>query len=276
MRQLQSELGVKEFRKNMRAKLLDLLAKQGNDLDGKSLEQLKSVVRPVFGSEFPEFVRSVFSKYNDTIDLINDLYDDLGVDIQRDFSRVAAVEETDYKRLGQYSDDSIEAISRTLKRGFVEKKTSKEIARDLRRVNDTVAYYADTLAKTQVKAYGRVLKEEKARIADVQRFEYVGLVRPTTRPFCLALIGRTFHLKAISQMRNGQLGPVLQYCGGYNCNHDWEPDPFAKKEDETPGEWQEIELGKRVVKVFSPDDLADLKDEFDRNLREKQRKERSK
>ena len=50
------------------------------------------------------------------------------------------------------------------------------------------------------------------------------------------MVGTTHHIDQIQKMRNGNRKPVETYCGGWNCLHDWGPDPFADEAD--PGSFQ--------------------------------------
>ena len=89
----------------------------------------------------------------------------------------------------------------------------------------------EVIYATVVKAYNRHRKFQQALIADVNYFDYVGFERKDSRPFCLNLLkqaqkGKRWHITEILQMYNGSNLSVNIFCGGENCRHDWEPDPF--------------------------------------------------
>ena len=119
-----------------------------------------------------------------------------------------------------------------MRTGIVDKLSLKDFSDKIKQVDDVVAGYSETIAKTQMKGYGRALKYEKANIGEVFYYEYVNPLHDNSRQFCIDHVGNTYHIDVINKMQNGakQLKPVIDYCGGWNCNHDWEPDPFYTEE----------------------------------------------
>lgn len=81
-------------------------------------------------------------------------------------------------------------------------------------------------------AFNRYRNIQKAEIAGVNHFDYTGLVRNDSRPFCLNLLnlakkGKRWTLKEIIMDMENEAGlPVNLFGGGENCHHDWEADPF--------------------------------------------------
>ena len=229
IRALQEELSFKAYYDTIQAKLLDILAKyELKDID--TLWRLRKIVEPAFHPEFRKYVDQIFITYNVVLETVNEYYDDLGVDISRDFDEIRALERVNRTKLGQYEDDEIKRIAKDLRKGIRKGWDHKRIAKQLRTgTGDRVRFYAQTIARTQVKGYSRMAKMEKARIGEVFWFEYVGIIREHTRDFCRNLLAPsdpTYHIDSIMQMNNNNLMPVRIYGGGWNCHHDWEPDPF--------------------------------------------------
>lgn len=220
----------------VRAKLLDYLAK--NDVKVEDLPRVETIARNLLTDELAPFVDRVLRRYADVLRAVNEVYVDLGVDITRDFGKIYAIEQANARQFGEYEDSVVEEIKRNVRESIVTKERVTELETRLKTLQGKAAFYARTIAQTQMRVIARVAKGEKARIAEVVFFEYVGTVRQTTRPYCLKLIGKTFHIDTIRAMRNGNKEPVFDNCGGWNCIHDWEPDPFAT--EETPIDLAEV------------------------------------
>jgi len=231
MQSLQGDLSFAEYQRTARAKLLDLFAK--GELDPENTPRLRRIVRSIFGDEVARFTDDIVEKYDQTLDVVNELYDDLGVDVERDWQRIRAVEEATRQELGKYETSTVRSINQAVRAATTQSEGVDGLKKRLDGVGGRAAFYADTIAKTQVKTVSRAAKAEKSRIADVRLLQYVGIIRDTTRPFCRAMLDVTLNLDTIRKLRNGNREPVLLNCGGWNCIHDWEPDPFASEPDST-------------------------------------------
>lgn len=222
---------IQTARRALQGKLIDLLA--SGSIDPGRPGELEAAVRELLGPEYAQVVRGVEARYQDLVELQNLLYDDLGVDVRRNALRVRAIEETVRLEIGAYGDDAAREVSRRVRRAILEGDNTERLKRRLEGISDRVDANRDTLAKSQLMRYSRTLKVQQAAIAQVQYFEYAGIVQPTTRPFCRAHVGRTLHHDNVLRMRNGNREPVETNCGGWNCQHLLEPDPFAK--GQSPG-----------------------------------------
>jgi len=261
---LQAQLSFDEHYRVIRAKTLDALSRGlFKDLNQA---QMQRFIERNFKPEHAKFIKKIFNTFNDVLSVLNELYKDLGVDVERNFNTLRAIESVNRTRLGDYEDNAVKAIARVIRVGITKNENFREITRRLIGTDEKVTLYADTIARTQVKGYARTAKAEKARIAEVFLYEYAGILRRTTRPFCRALLGTTHHIDRINQMRNGNLNPVWQYCGGWNCYHDWEPDPFAKKQTEA-----EEQISGNII-IFSPKNFGEIERDYKKILREVQAK----
>jgi len=262
---LQRSLSFDEFYEIVRAKVQDALARGlFKDL---TLTQTRNVVSRYFRPEHQKFVAQIFDSYNQVIEIVNSHYNDLGVDISRDFAKIAAIEKINRTILGEYEESSIDQISKAIRKSLTEGLNERELRKRLIGIDDKVTVYARTIARTQVKGYARASKSEKARLAEVIFFEYVGIKRKTTRPFCRALLDTTQHIDKIRKMRNGNLEPVETYCGGWNCHHDWEPNPSFKNETKGMSE-QVFNDGARRVKLWTHRDMGQIIEEYKRDIGE--------
>lgn len=246
---LEKSLEFEQFYETVKAKLLDLISK--GDLGGDTLQVFRRQVGKVLGPEFNGFVDRIYNVYTDTVSLVNTHYKDLGVDVNRDLDRIQAIEKVNLTRLGAYESSVERGIAKQVREGIAAGERSDKIADRLADLDDRVNSFANTLARTQVKSYGRSLKGEKARIAEIFFYEYIGLKRANTRRFCSELLDQNspvFHMNDIRQMKNAQVGNVFDYCGGFNCHHDWEPDPFVKKDGYSVS-FYTVQVNKRELKL---------------------------
>lgn len=227
---LSRSLNPAETYARARAKLLDLFARSG--LDAAEAIRIRPLINATLSEDLNPLVERIIQSYRDTLDIVNIHYNDLGVDLTRDFDLIRAIEETNIAELGTYKQRTIDDIERAFREVATDTGRVRDLEEKLKGVGGKAATFARVIANTQIKTVARVAKAEKARIAEVHFYQYVGIIRETTRPFCEALVGHSFDINTIRAMDNGNRNPVLYYCGGWNCIHDWEPDPFATSGDD--------------------------------------------
>lgn len=204
------------------------------DIDAQNTEQLRRILREILDDNVNPIVDDVLQRYETTADLIDSLYsDDLGINIQRDWQRLRAIETTTAQEWGQYKERTIRNLTEVTREELLDGATGRQLQRRIvNEMEGKAVRHAQAIAETQVNTYSRAVKDEQAQRAGVDIFEYVGPVRSVTRPFCRALQG-TSHTRAhIQRMRNGNREPVIINCGGWRCVHAWEPDPFADSADD--------------------------------------------
>jgi len=237
----------------VRAKMLDWLARNSDISPGDKLT-IERKLRQYFGDAFegqdPDFealTEELTTRYEETVETVNRLYDDVGEDISRHMRQVRAIEQANDQALGDYKQKTIRQMRSEIATGLADGEDVDELRDRLDGISSKASFYADTIAKTSLKAHGRSVKAEKARLGNVPVFEYVGIIRSTTRPFCRELVGTTHHIDDIRQMQNDNREPVLIHCGGWNCIHDWEPDPFS--DAEATAEMTTVEAGTQNLTV---------------------------
>jgi len=249
---LRENLSIEEYYRVFNVKLIDYLDK--NKMDGATLLEFRKMVENLYYPEFRHFADDCFRQYNELIDLVNTVYAEFGYNVSRDLKKIKALELINTAQLGEFKEQSALEIARRVRKGLAEGYRANELARYLQPIDEKVKYYAHTIARTQASGYGQECKNEKARIAEVFLFQYVGPnLRLNSHAMCKCMFNVTCHIDDIQKMLNGVHLPVMTYKAGYRCVHLWEPDPTAEQKDE--GTWQEGYLdkrGKRLVRVYSP------------------------
>lgn len=224
---MQKQVSFTEFNERIFEKVFDYAVRNRED----DFYSIKADINKIFSPEYERFVRLALSKYEQILNVTNDMYSDIGGNITKEMSRMKRLETLNRQSLGEYSDSALKKISKTISAGIYKEYDWKKLSGELQKLKGKTEIYADVLAQTQLKGYSRLAKAEKARIGSVEWFLYTGIIRETTRPFCLEHAGNYYHIDEINAMNNGpkQLKPVLVYCGGWRCIHELEPDPFYNK-----------------------------------------------
>lgn len=158
-------------------------------------------------------------------------------------------------KLGKYEDETCKAIARIIRKGG---DSWKDVAKNIEKLDGRARTYADTLARTLTKGYGREGVKIKADIAEVYWFQYVGILRPATRPFCYACVNQYFSAQEIRLSMNGHVGPVSRFAGGWNCHHDLEPDLDFTDADGDKRGFRSIEKkeGRKTIRFFGDENSS--------------------
>ena len=242
-------------RRALRGALLDLLAR--DEIDVGAPGELEAAVRRLLGPEYAALVADVEARYDDLVELQNALYSDLGVTLRRDALQIRALEQAASAEIGGYAEDAVREVARRVRVAVLDGDDYRQLARRLSGISDRVDRHRVTLAKTSLADYSRSLKVTQAEQAGIALFEYAGFLTAGTRPFCAGHLGRIIHIDNVQRMRNGNREPVIQHCGGWNCRHVWEPDPFAT--GQTPGlRYVEFGEGRATVRGYTDEAGAAL------------------
>jgi len=92
--------------------------------------------------------------------------------------------------------------------------------------------YVRTEVETAKAAMDRAARLTQATAAGYETFTYGG-PGGNLRVFCKKHLGKTYTLREIRAMNNGQGLSVEHYCGGYNCRHRWIPFVDTREADRT-------------------------------------------
>ncbi|MEQ9309701.1 MAG: hypothetical protein RLN90_09615 [Balneolaceae bacterium] len=226
---LQDDVGDIQFVKVFEQRLLDALARELLNVD--DVEFLIQEIDRLFTVDLSGFDTQILTKYNEVLELVNELYDDLGSDVARQFQQLQALEQVNRLQLREYKDSTVEAIAKAVSKGVKEEFNFADLVAEIKPISDKAETYAETLARTQVKRYSRQSKLQKAELAGVNIFVYVGSRGVNTRDFCNELLGVRFSLEQIQRLDNRNLNPPIINGGGWNCVHEFEPDPTASEPD---------------------------------------------
>lgn len=166
-----------------------------------------------YASAKTQLVQNLRQKYNAIFTLTNSEISDMIVNALKSNANQFAL--TNRGIITKVSD----IFSDSLK----ENKNYAEIRGRIEGVIGTFRNYSETITRTAYNAFNQLSRFEE--VEKVNRFTFVG--PPASRPFCRLLMqqaenGRTWTLKEIRNMNNGQGLPVESYCGGWNCRHQWE------------------------------------------------------
>lgn len=230
MNRLTRDLSATEQMEVVRAKVMDFLARSG--LNATAADDIRGYTRTLVSTEMEDYVDATFGRVDSVLDSVNGLYDDIGDDINRSFPVIYATEEALAQDLGSWEEDVAISMQKAVRKAVTTGQSIDDLEKVIAGISERSALFARAIARTQLRVVARVAKVEKARIAEVFFYQYVGNVRGVTRAFCRTMAGTTHHVDTIHQLRNGNKEPVLTNCGGWNCVHDWEPDPFATEADQ--------------------------------------------
>lgn len=199
-----------------------------NAFSDADLKAIKKAIKPYLKEEMSKFWNETTQAYDDVLDVVNTHWADMGPEMSMDSARLAGVGKVARGYLGDYERETVKKIARAVAKGQKNNGTWRTVAKEISKIDKQAKHYANTIARTQVKAVSRSALVEKAKRAGVDWYKYVGIKRDSIRDFCRKHLNKHYTLAQIQAMRNGNREPVELYAGGWNCIHDWLPDPFYK------------------------------------------------
>lgn len=103
------------------------------------------------------------------------------------------------------------------------KLTETTTKRLIKRKFHVPVYQADGYVNTQLAGFDNTASKTLADLAGLEVAIYFGSISSNTREFCKELLrsNRSWTENEIREMDNGQGLPVIRYCGGYRCQHEW-------------------------------------------------------
>lgn len=277
MQRLEDSLDWQQYWDVIKNRIIDALAR--GTFAPEDREDFKRQIRELTGEQFRGWMDDIYDTFQESLYVVNNLYQDMGVNITRDMTDIRAIEQTNATRIGKFEDATIRRIADTLRPALLKGMEWQDVADELKKIDSKTQFYGDTLARTLVKGYGRYAKRIKADMAGIKYYEYVGPNRANTRPFCFALNGHHCSAGEIRLSKNGHGIPVKGYCGGYNCHHEWEPDPFFTDEDAAGRgdvKSREFKEGRRTVRFFGTDAQAQTYRERRDFLKQRAKRKRKK
>ena len=109
-------------------------------------------------------------------------------------------------------------IKRAIDKGYSASKLESMISQRL----NGAEYIARTISNTSLRAFDRRSVIQKALESEISHFRYTGPA--TERKFCLKHLNKVYSIEQIRQLDNGQINPVEDYGGGFNCHHTHTPE----------------------------------------------------
>jgi hypothetical protein len=134
--------------------------------------------------------------------------------------RLDAMKQLDLSQFSQLADDAMEAANRLIidvNFGVVDIKTATTFLKA--DIIDKLDRYAKTWITTALAAITREASTMLAKDNGITEFQYLGPMDTKTRPFCAEHLFEVKTQDEWNELDNGQIVPVFQYQGGYNCRH---------------------------------------------------------
>lgn len=223
----------KLVKENRTAELQDIItSRMLNWLEkhqGANEVEMRVAMNNIFGKNIDPYIKRSLDRFRELHREMNDLYSTLGVKLPFEADTLTSLRVVTQMRYGAFKDAQLSQLKRDLARGLADNVGLDELKRRVKAAGGRIAMYGDTIACTQYAGYGQAMKNEKANIAGVLSFEYVGNLRVTSRMFCQKHLGKIYTKEEINKLDTdpdlGRAGirPVALYKGGWNCAHDWEP-----------------------------------------------------
>ncbi len=93
----------------------------------------------------------------------------------------------------------------------------------------SVATRMGTVVDAVVQTFNSTFAKARAKRNEIETFEYVGPLGPTSRPFCSGMVGSIMNEEEINGIWDSEgwagkePGDPFVVAGGYNCRHYWNP-----------------------------------------------------
>lgn len=231
---LVDQLPIDQLVDTVAARLLTLVS-TGFFTPDRAAYEIHNRIFALLDDPLDAYIQRIWQSVDDTLTLVNTVYSHMGVDVSRDIPRIRGVERVLQANLGRYKDSTLDAIAERLRIAAIDRHTVQEMAAEITKLDGVIERHAITIARTTLTSTGQVAKNEKAAVAGIEYAIYLGDIRPgRIRPFCLSHVRNTYHISTILELRNNNLEPVIEHCGGWNCIHQWEWNPQATAEKIEP------------------------------------------
>ncbi len=192
------------------------------------LRKLDKFIRDNADNVAAEMIKEVVREFDQVAQVEDDFFRALPVD--HEASAVSSQEKAAvFRGFMQGMQSSFLEISyaqRDIIRRAIRKQISagldqQELQRSFVDAGSKLQQYSYTLAHTTLSGVSQNYSNLSADKAGLDYAWYCGTLTPSTRPFCKERLDKVYRLDDIDAMSNGQIEPVITYCGGYNCRHRW-------------------------------------------------------
>lgn len=164
---------------------------------------------------YQEAIDNAFQSY---MDIYDESFQFSPVSLQK----LDALKQLDLNQFGQLSNQTVESVSRLLVDVQFGSVTFEQAISALKEdVINMLGNHARTWITTGMAAINREASTRIAADNGFRKYQYVGPLDAVTRPFCA---NHLFEIKTEQewnalQDEQGQIVPVFQFGGGYNCRH---------------------------------------------------------
>lgn len=231
-----SEAQIQAFLSNLRRIIATRASRISADIQAGKI-QAKDAAK-MLGSMMDELkkaglykeIASIQNVYADELRYINREYKALlkkdisYTDADRVMAKTLVSYEADYiaNSVSSYASEIKSALMRSVLIGEKTNFNDLEEKYGSRFVNNL-----ETELNTNLAAFSRTVTITKGKELGIERYRYVGPDDNATREFCEETLNPkdrqepVYSLAEINRMDNGQGTPVITFCGGYNCRHQW-------------------------------------------------------
>jgi len=226
-RQLGGQLGqAQTFNQKFAQRLLKILLETAGDLRGAAAKDRLRLLRRLFiNAGYNEYWKIVQAAFDKLLKSQNEHWaknTKVSTTVSRSNSRLTAFEQVNFTRFGKLGDDSITALDKLFKQAAKENWSAPRLTQELSTLGGRVGQYSAAIADTALRGWDRTVTATKAEIAGIDKALYDGpALLPTSHQFCVEHYQGIYTREEIENMENGQLEPVITYCGGYQCRHRW-------------------------------------------------------
>lgn len=164
---------------------------------------------------FQDIMELAHRQYQDIFDTSFQLADE-------SLQRINALKELDFGKFNSLAVDSIEDLNRLMiDVGFGNTSFKDAVEMMRMQVVDRLQRHASTWVTTATSGVYREANTSLAEDNGITKFIYRGPLDAITRPFCRKYLGqiKTMDEWNALQSEQGQVAPVSQFGGGYNCRH---------------------------------------------------------
>ena len=204
----------------------------------KQAQRVHADLAKLFEETYGEAVRTSMKGFPAVAKEIKKSWKDM--DIEADFTGVdrdmiEALRTSTYNEFIEMGTSAQEAIAKTMydyvASGAPFSELTKAVQGALTGHQDIrgrpMTSYVDTYAVDSVMNFNNAVSVGKAEAAGLEFFLYEGTAIEDSRDFCLERMGRIFSRAEIESWNDwdwqGKAGPPLEYRGGFNCRHTWQP-----------------------------------------------------
>jgi len=207
-------------------RLLALLQEKAGDLRSAEGQKRLKLLRRIFvAAGYGQYWRLVQESFERLLAAQNEHWrknTKAGAATPRSNTRLLGFEAVEFEQFGKLGKDSIEELNRLFSEAQKDNWTRARLIEEIGAMGGKTGQYSEAIADTALRGWDRTVTAIKAEAAGIEKALYDGpALIPTSHKFCEEHYKRIYSRDEILEMDNGQLNPVITYCGGYRCRHRW-------------------------------------------------------